>query len=93
MRRMHRRCRASCTWCGDDWHVAIGLGVAALLACHFRQLAGHILFVFQPAEEGDGGAAAMVADGAIADPKPEAAFGLHLWNTMPLARVVAQPDR
>lgn len=77
--------------CGHDGHVAIGLGVASVLAHHAADLPGQVLFVFQPAEEGDGGAAAMVADGALADPQPDAAFGLHLWNSMPLGRVVAQP--
>jgi amidohydrolase len=76
--------------CGHDGHVAIGLGTAALLAKHAAELPGRVLFVFQPAEEGDGGAAAMVADGVLDDPKPDAAFGLHLWNTMPMGRVVAQ---
>lgn len=76
--------------CGHDGHVAIGLGAATLLARHAAELPGNVLFVFQPAEEGDGGAAAMIADGAIADPAPAAAFGLHLWNTMPLGQVMAQ---
>lgn len=76
--------------CGHDGHVAIGLGAATLLARHAAELPGQVLFVFQPAEEGDGGAAAMVADGALADPVPDAAFGLHLWNSFPLGRVVAQ---
>ncbi len=76
--------------CGHDGHVAIGLGTAKLLAEHAAELPGRVLFVFQPAEEGDGGAAAMVADGALSDPVPDAAFGLHLWNTMPMGRVVAQ---
>ncbi len=76
--------------CGHDGHVAVGLGAATLLARHAAELPGRVLFVFQPAEEGDGGAAAMVADGALADPVPDAAFGLHLWNSLPLGRVVAQ---
>ena len=76
--------------CGHDGHVAIGLGAATLLARHAAELPGRVLCIFQPAEEGDGGAAAMVADGALDDPKPDAAFGLHLWNTIPLGRVVAQ---
>jgi amidohydrolase len=76
--------------CGHDGHVAIGLGTAALLARHAAELPGRVLFVFQPAEEGQGGASAMVADGALTDPAPDAAFGLHLWNTMPMGRVVAQ---
>jgi amidohydrolase len=76
--------------CGHDGHVALGLGAATLLARHASELPGQVVFVFQPAEEGDGGAAAMVADGALADPKPDAAFGLHLWTQIPFGRVVAQ---
>jgi amidohydrolase len=76
--------------CGHDGHVAVGLGVATLLARHARELPGQVLFVFQPAEEGEGGARAMVEDGALDDPRPEAAFGLHLWNQVPVGRVVAQ---
>ena len=76
--------------CGHDGHVAIGLGAATLLARHAAELPGRVLFVFQPSEEADYGAATMIADGALADPKPDAAFALHLWNTMPLNRVCAQ---
>ncbi len=76
--------------CGHDGHVAMGLGAATLLARHAQDLPGQVLLVFQPAEEGMGGARAMIEDGALADPQPAAAFGLHLWNTMPLGRVVAQ---
>ncbi len=76
--------------CGHDGHVAIGLGAATLLARHAAELPGQVLMVFQPAEEAMGGARAMIDDGALPDPQPAAAFGLHLWNTMPLGRVVAQ---
>jgi amidohydrolase len=76
--------------CGHDGHVAMGLGAATLLARHAAELPGSVLFVFQPAEERDGGAAAMIAAGALADPTPAMAFGLHLWNSMPAGRVVAQ---
>jgi amidohydrolase len=76
--------------CGHDGHVAIGLGAATLLARHAAELTGDVLFVFQPAEERDGGAAAMIAAGALTDPRPAAAFGLHLWNSLPAGRVVAQ---
>ena len=62
----------------------------ALLARHAAELPGNVLFVFQPAEERDGGAAAMIADGVLADPTPAAAFGLHLWNTMPFGRAMVQ---
>jgi amidohydrolase len=76
--------------CGHDGHVAIGLAAATLLARHAGKLPGRILFVFQPAEERLGGAAAMVAAGMLADPAPDAAFALQLWNMIPMGRVVAQ---
>lgn len=77
--------------CGHDGHIAIGLGAATLLARHAAELPGRVLMLFQPAEEGTGGARAVISNGALEDFSPEAAFGLHLWNTMPLGRVVAQP--
>ncbi len=73
--------------CGHDAHTAIGLGVARLFAQHRNQIAGRIKFVFQPAEEIGGGAEAMVADGALRDPRPDVSLGLHIWNTMPLGTV------
>ena len=76
--------------CGHDGHVAMLLGAATLLSRHAADLPGDVLFVFQPAEEALGGAAAMLADGLFAHPEPAAAFGLHLWNTMPVGRVGAQ---
>jgi len=76
--------------CGHDGHVAVGLGAATLLARHAAELPGQVLLLFQPAEEGLGGARAVIADRALEDPTPAAAFGLHLWNTMPLGRVAAQ---
>ncbi len=75
--------------CGHDGHVAIGLGVATLLARHRQELRGSVKFVFQPAEEGQGGAVAMIQDGVLANPRPDAAFGLHIYNQLPLGRVTA----
>jgi amidohydrolase len=76
--------------CGHDGHVAMLLGAAKLLSQHARNLPGDCLFLFQPAEERLGGATAVIAAGALTDPAPEAIFGLHLWNLLPLGRVVAQ---
>jgi amidohydrolase len=76
--------------CGHDGHTAIGMGVAQLLVKHRKQLPGRVKLVFQPAEEGLGGAAAMVADGVMDAPTPRAAFGLHLWSRLPLNQVVVQ---
>jgi amidohydrolase len=75
--------------CGHDGHVAIGLGVATLLARHRQELRGSVKFVFQPAEEGQGGAVAMIQDGVLANPRPDAAFGLHIYNQLPLGWVTA----
>jgi amidohydrolase len=68
--------------CGHDAHTAILLGVAELLASLREKLAGTVLFVFQPAEEGpppgeEGGAPLMLKEGVFADPKPDAIFALH----------------
>ena len=76
--------------CGHDGHTAIGMGVANLLVKHRQQLPGRVKLVFQPAEEGLGGAAAMVADGVMEHPKPAASFGLHLWSRLPLNQVIVQ---
>lgn len=67
--------------CGHDNHVAILMGAAEVLAGMKAQLPGTIKFLFQPAEEGLGGAQAMVDDGALKAPVPNAVFGLHVWPT------------
>ncbi len=70
--------------CGHDGHTAIGLTVARLLHERAKELPGTVKFVFQPAEEGLGGAESMIADGALRDPAPRYTLGLHLWNEKPL---------
>jgi amidohydrolase len=70
--------------CGHDGHTAIGLTVARLLAAHVDKLGGTVKFVFQPAEEGLGGAEGMLADGVLDDPKPDFVLALHLWNEKPV---------
>jgi len=75
--------------CGHDGHVAIGLEVARRLGG--LQLPGTVKLVFQPAEEVSHGAQAMIADGVLDAPKVEAAFGLHLWNDLPVGTVGIMP--
>lgn len=70
--------------CGHDGHVAIGLAVAKLLCSHRHELHGTVKLLFQPGEEGAGGAEKMIVEGALLDPVPEACFGLHIWNEKPV---------
>jgi amidohydrolase len=70
--------------CGHDGHLAIGLTAARLLLAHRSELAGAVKLVFQPAEEGLGGAARMLAEGVLENPRPDFALGIHLWNEKPL---------
>lgn len=67
--------------CGHDAHVAIGLGVAKILAQHREQWPGTVKLMFQPAEEGLGGARAMIADGILKGPNVDVALGLHVSSS------------
>ncbi|HEV8509043.1 MAG TPA: amidohydrolase [Gemmatimonadales bacterium] len=71
--------------CGHDGHVAIGLEVARRLAP--LDLRGSVKFAFQPAEEASNGAQAMIGDGVLEAPKVDAAFGIHLWNDLPVGTI------
>lgn len=70
--------------CGHDGHMAIGLSAARLLHDHQEELPGRVKFVFQPAEEGLGGAERMIQEGVLEDPVPDVILALHLWNEKPL---------
>ena len=80
--------------CGHDTHTAMLLGAAKVLAQHRDQVAGTVVFLFQPAEEGAAdvddfqsdtliGAQAMIRDGALDTPKVEAIFGVHVMAGYP----------
>jgi len=75
--------------CGHDGHVAIGLEVARRLAA--LELSGSVKFAFQPAEEVSNGAQAMIGDGVLEMPKVHAAFGIHLWNDLPVGTIGIMP--
>jgi amidohydrolase len=79
--------------CGHDGHVAIGLTVARILNDHRKDFSGTVKFVFQPGEEGLGGAEKMIADGVLQNPAPDIALGLHIWNEKPVGwiGIVAGP--
>jgi amidohydrolase len=74
--------------CGHDAHVAVALGLAELLT-QVDDLPGTVALYFQPAEEGPGGAAPMVAAGVLDDPAPSAVLALHVSSRHP-SGVVAQ---
>ena len=77
--------------CGHDGHVAIGLTAAKLLASHRNEVRGVVKFVFQPAEEGLGGASGMISEGVLENPKPDYCLALHLWNEKPVGWVSIVP--
>jgi amidohydrolase len=68
--------------CGHDAHTAIGLSVARILASERESLVGTVVFMFQPAEEGLGGAGRMIRDGLLNDPRPDFALALHVWSPL-----------
>jgi amidohydrolase len=77
--------------CGHDGHTAIALGTAYYLHQHRQDLNGTVKIIFQPAEEGPGGAKPMIAAGVLNNPNVDAIIGLHLWNNLPLGTVGVRP--
>jgi amidohydrolase len=73
--------------CGHDGHTAIALGTAKYLWDHRADFSGTVKIIFQPAEEGPGGAKPMIAAGVLENPQVDAMIGLHLWNNLPLGTV------
>jgi amidohydrolase len=73
--------------CGHDGHVAIALEVARQVSRERDRLSGGVKFIFQPAEEGPGGAFPMIEAGALEEPAVDAILGLHLWNHLRVGRV------
>ena len=74
--------------CGHDTHVAMLMGAAEVLANMKDELAGNVMFVFQPAEEGapqgeEGGAELMLKQGIFKKYQPDVAFGLHITSSLP----------
>ncbi len=69
--------------CGHDTHVAMLAGAARALCAARERLDGTVMFMFQPGEEGWHGARFMMEDGLLDDPKPDAAFALHVSPNIP----------
>lgn len=73
--------------CGHDGHTSIALMTAYYLSRHQSDFAGTVKIIFQPAEEGPGGAKPMVEAGVLKHPDVDAIIGLHLWNNLPLGTI------
>ena len=77
--------------CGHDAHCAILLGLARVLVAHRHAFRGTVKLVFQPAEEGPGGALPLIEAGVLEHPSVDAALGLHVWNHLPVGTVGVRP--
>jgi hippurate hydrolase len=77
--------------CGHDFHTSMLVGAARVLCAHREALAGDVVFMFQPGEEGFDGARHMIEDGLLdaTDTTPEAAFALHVASAAYPSGVVA----
>jgi len=76
--------------CGHDAHMAMGLGAATVLNRIKKEFSGAVKFVFQPAEEGPGGAKPMIDEGVMENPKVDYAIGCHLWSEIPEGTIGAR---
>ena len=74
--------------CGHDGHMAMLLGAAKILSQMDKELIGTIRFIFQPAEEGEGGARYMIEDGCLEG--VDEIYGIHVWNYQPVGEVGAK---
>lgn len=73
--------------CGHDGHTSILLGAVHELHAIREELQGTVRCIFQPGEEADGAALALIEQGVLEDPKIEAVVGLHLWPYLPFGSV------
>lgn len=77
--------------CGHDGHMAILLGFAHYAALHQKELKNNLLFIFQPAEEGPGGAEEIVKAGILEKYKVNSIFGLHIYPEVEEGKAACRP--
>lgn len=73
--------------CGHDAHTAMLLATARVLHARRAEFDGTVKLVFQPAEEGPGGALPMIEAGVLENPRVDAALGLHIWNVLKVGQI------
>jgi amidohydrolase len=73
--------------CGHDGHMAILLAAARTLAARRKEIAGTLVFCFQPGEEGAAGNKLMIEDGALEDPHVDRTFALHLFTGLAAGKI------
>jgi amidohydrolase len=78
--------------CGHDSHVAMLMGTASVLSGVKDKIKGTVVFIFQPAEEGapngeEGGAALMIKEGVMENPKIDEIFGIHIISDIPIGTI------
>ena len=78
--------------CGHDAHIAILLVTAKILKEHESELQKCVKLIFQPGEEGDGGAFPMIREGVLETPKVTKIFGAHVWPDTPVGHIEYLPD-
>lgn len=80
--------------CGHDGHMSSLLAAAKVLTANRSRIKGVVKLIFQPAEEGYGGAPAMIKDGCLEDgpqgPRVDSIYGIHLWSPMQLSHVACK---
>ena len=77
--------------CGHDGHCATLLTACSVLKRESASLGGRVKVIFQPAEEGLGGARRMIEEGVLDAPRVDAALGLHFWSGLPTGQVSVSP--
>jgi amidohydrolase len=79
--------------CGHDAHMAMALGAATVLNKIKSELSGNIKFLFQPAEEGPGGAKPMIEAGVMENPRVDYSIGCHVWSDIPAGTIGLKAGR
>ncbi len=72
---------------GHDGHIAALIGTGLVLSRLKEELVGNVKLIFQPDEEGTGGAESMIREGALEDPHVDIMLGAHIWNELPYGKV------